>query len=371
MKQLLSFFLAMAMIAPGAAETIEAGRVSLPVEDRSTGQRTEALTEGLLRVLVRLTGMRDPAGSPEVAALLEADPSRWVLQYSYQERGPEATKEQSPDSGDTAEAAPELPLLISASYDVSGLSTRLADAGAPVWGTERPSVLLWIVDQGAARGEFIGRDDRGELVEVLRRTAADRGLPVLLPQLDGDDRRRIRPADVRGLFDEPVMEASRRYDSHLVATAVLYRGSEPHLRWRLFEQQQQVRDGDIAEGTPQELAAALVHRVTDYVADLYAVRGGTGHAVSLRIKQLSDLADWKKAHDHLAGLAGMQALHIERLEGTTVTFNGRFTGSLAQLDRLVRLQSAMRHCPPSAAPVEAGADGAGSARLEFCWGHDG
>lgn len=371
MKQLLSLLLAMAMIAPTVAGTIDAGRVSLPVEDRSAGQRTEALTEGLRQVLVRLTGMRDPESSPAVAALLEADPSRWVLQYSYQERDPDVTKDQSPGGEAGGEAEREPPLLLGASYDVSGLSARLAEAGAPVWGTGRPSVLLWIVDQGAARGEFIGRDDRGEVVEVLLRTAGDRGLPLLLPQLDGDDRSRVRPADVRGLFDEPVMEASRRYDSRLVVTAVLYRGSEPHLRWRLFEQQEQVRDGDIVDGTPQELAAALVHRVTDYVAGLYAVRGGTGKSVSLRIRQLSDLADWKTARDHLAGLAGMQALHIERLEGTVVTFNGRFTGSLEQLDRLVRLQPAMRHCPPSAEPVQAEEEPGSPARLEFCWGHDG
>lgn len=379
MKQLPFLLVVIALATPLAAGAFEPGKVTLPVADRTADERAEVLADGLRRVLIRLTGMRHPEDSPSVAALLEADPARWVLQYSYVAPASSGGPEES-DKNVENQAGDEPAMLLSARFDVAGLSERLAEVGAPVWGTERPSVLLWVVEQGPGRGEFLGRDDRGEEIDVLRETAADRGLPIILPRLDGTDRGHVRPADVRGLFDDPVMEASQRYEAGLVATAVLYRGSAPHLRWRIFEQGRQVRQGDIARaGGETALLAELVHRLADYVAGLYAVRSGSGRAVTLRIRELSDLADWKAAHDHLTGLAGMQALHVQQLEGTTATFSGRFAGNPEQLDRLIRLQPALRGCPDVAAPAmapalaaEAGEIGdEAPAQLEFCWDHDG
>lgn len=379
MKQLPFLLVVIVLATPLAAGAFEPGKVTLPVADRTAGERAEVLADGLRRVLIRLTGMRHPEDSPSVAALLEADPARWVRQYRYARPASSRASGQAGENG-KGETDDGPALLLSASFDVAGLSQRLAEAGAPVWGTERPPVLLWVVDQGPGRGEFLGRDDRGDEVDALRETAGDRGLPIMLPRLDGTDRGRVRPADVRGLFDDPVMEASRPYDAGLVATAVLYRGNAPHLRWRIFEQGRQVRQGDIAgAGGATALLTELVHRLADYVADLYAVRSGSGRAVTLRIKELSDLADWKAARDHLAGLAGMQALHVQQLEGTTATFRGHFAGNPEQLDRLIRLQPALRACPDVAAPTMAPSSAAEAgqagderpAQLEFCWDHDG
>lgn len=369
MKQLLSLLFLLALALPVGADVTAPGEVSLEVADRGAGARSEALSEGLRRVLVRLTGMREPQQSAQLSALLEADPSRWVLQYSYQEMQEDGGSEQGREDED----APSLTLA--ASFDVPGLSRRLARLGAPVWGTQRPAVLFWLVEQGVGRGEFIGREDRGDSAQELRRTARERGLPVTLPELDGTDRGRVRPADVRGRFDEPVLEASERYGNALVVTAVLYDGSSPRLRWRLFEQGRQQREGEITEGSRKDMLAGLVHGISDYVAELYAVRGGQGRQMRLRIRELSELADWKTARDHLAGLAGMEALHVDRLDGATATFIGRFSGSRAQLERLARLLPDLRDCPremgPPADPSgeEVAEDGPDAENeLEFCWG---
>lgn len=379
MKLLLFLTFTLFATTGSAAVVRDLGKVSIKVVDRSADTRTEALSEGLEQVLTRLTGLRHPKDAPGPAAILASEPSRWVLQYSYEKLEPE--EETAPEQLTGEGEAAETPTLrLSAAFDVDALSQRLGESAAPVWGRQRPAVLFWVVEQGPAHGRFLSRDDEGPATDALRETGEARGLPVLLPSLDGEDRRNLRPADVRGRFDGPVLEASQRYGTGLVVTAVLYQGSEPHLRWRLLDGGEEVQSGDLRDGEATHLLSELVHRVTGHVADLYAVRGNAGSEVRLRVHELSDLQDWKTARDYLHGLAGMQALHIESLEATTVTFAGRFSGEIKKLERLVELQPALGSCPALGTDVRSEPlSGPGSATetddvasprvLEFCWSH--
>lgn len=390
----LVLVLCLAPLLAGAEEQSkpELGDVELTVPDRTSGERRQALSEGLDRVLVRLTGFRKPSELSSLAPVRADDPARWVTQYRYEDKKSEG-KSGDPGGG--------LGLVLKARFDISGLFERLGELDAPVWDQNRPAVLLWLVVQEPTGGDIVGRDSDHPARALLEKAARRRGLPVVLPRMDDTDRDTIRAAEIRGQFDEPVRKASRRYDTPLVATAVLYTGKNPRLRWRLLDDGRKETSGNRqVEGMAAGLNA-WVDAVTRHLVELYAVRGSEERSIRIRVRQLDRLQDWNRLHRHLLGLAGMRSVQLRHLEGATATFDTRFAGPPAKLERLAKLQPGLGSCGDKgtlvAATAQAGsasrrAEGAtrgpdGDAgqqsrrpprtepfRLEFCWrgaGDDG
>ena len=103
------------------------------VDGRGDSERQQALQQGLRDMLVRLSGKQQVLDQPVTEQAL-AQLDRWVTRYDY--------------DGDN--------LVVR--YDTRGLMDFMASEGASVWGFPRPQVLIWLVDQGAGRGELVAGD---------------------------------------------------------------------------------------------------------------------------------------------------------------------------------------------------------------------
>ena len=248
--------LVMVLLAATPAWASEAGQVSVPLrgeQPRGDEARQAALRQGLETVITRLTGRDRVADLPGVAEALDA-PQRWLSRYSYQ---------------------PGEPPRLSAVFDDRALTHYLADRGAPVWGGSQPPVLVWLVTEGTGRGDLVTAGD--PLAERLADVAARRGVTLVLPEWDQRDRDTVTVADVRGQFDGPLLQASRRYDTDWVATGVLYDGAATTLNWRLLEGGEAVAgERARAEGTDAALDA-FIAALSDQMAERYAV-GGSDNA---------------------------------------------------------------------------------------------
>ena len=377
MKLLRSFVLlvlALPALAASAPDP-ELGRVEVSVPDRSAGARRNALREGLDQVLIRLTGDADPSQLASLDTVRSGNPARWVSQYSYREVDAEGQQRSSGDE--------EKGLQLQARFDVSGLLERLGELNAPVWDENRPAVLVWLVVQEPTSGELLARDSEHRVRALLEEAARRRGLPIVLPRMDTEDRSVIQAADIRGRFDEPVREASARYETPLVATAVLYTGDSPRLRWRLLDGGEERTGNTLTTPRLEEGLRDWVNRVTDYLVELYAVRGAREREIDIRVQHLTELRDWNQLQTFLGGLAGMRSIQLRHLQGDTAEFRARFAGPATKLERLGKLQPGLESCEDdralaavSARPGDAGesmneeADPAPeqmSSTLEFCW----
>jgi hypothetical protein len=357
-----------------AQPRVELGRVELTVPDRTASARRDALREGLDRVLIRLTGLTDPAQRASLDRLRSGDPARWVSQYSYRDADEEKPRQGSQEG----EAKPRL----RARFDVSGLLDELGQRNAPVWDENRPALLVWLVVQEPTSGELVARGSDHRVRALLEEAARRRGLPIVWPRMDSEDRSVIQPADIRGRFDQPVQQASARYDAPLVATAVLYRSDSPRLRWRLLDSGQERTGSTLTMTGLEEGLRNWVSRVTDYLVDLYAVRGQKAGTINLRVRGLSQLQHWNRLQDFLRGLAGMRSVQLRQLEGETAVFRARFAGPATKLERLAKLEPALGSCQDdralaavSASSDETPSTSAGGATpavkpestVEFCW----
>ncbi|RRQ21214.1 DUF2066 domain-containing protein [Thiohalobacter thiocyanaticus] len=134
--------------------------VQVPVAERSDAARAEALRQAMTRLLVRVTGERDAARLVGIEALL-AQPEQYVQQFHYLDAG-------APGSG---------ALELKVRFDGSAVERVLREQGLPVWGRERPPLLLWLAVGGEQR-RLIAADSEHPLPKMAVRVGArQRGLP--------------------------------------------------------------------------------------------------------------------------------------------------------------------------------------------------
>ena len=295
-----------------------------------------AFAEALAKVVVKVTGQR--AG--EVAASLPAlgDPAALVQQY----------RNVASDR-------------LSVGFDALALRRALDAAGLPVWGAERPATLVWLaVDAGrgqrsvlaAAEDEMTG-PDQGDAAATAARTllmdaAAARGLPLVLPLVDGEDLQLVNFADLWGDFTDPVLEASRRYraDAVLIGRA---RGANPEtarVRWSLLTGNERIDwNGGVASG-PDQAAELLAARL--------AAGPGTARALLVAIDGIDSLANYGKVTQYLSALSSVDACEVVEVAGDRVLYKLRVRGDADQLMRVIALRRLL--LPVDPVPGGAAAD---------------
>ena len=324
------------------------GDVRVAVTDRTPEVRQQAIAAGLDQVLVRLTGDKNGAAEPGLERI-RRDSSRWIQQFSYESSDSDA-----------------LELLVR--FDVPILLRQLEQAAVPVWTTTRPETLFWLVVQRSAGGEILadGSDDLAAL--ALREASGQRGLPIRLPLMDGEDQGRIRAADIRGSFDEVLRRAANRYQSPYNVSAVLYPGATVQLRWRLLYQGRLQETGDISSASEAQAVAELIDQITARIAPLYTVRAGQARPYMLQVEGVTSLQDWHAVTTHIRSLAGIRDVNVATLAGSNLALALSFSGDPQQIRALLALEPRLSEC--AVQPTEAMQVDATDAPLRFCWQGD-
>ncbi len=370
---MLALMLAAIPAVPANAALVEdlyAAEVPLQVRDPQAVE--EAFVRALDQVLERVTGRRAVAEQPEAAALRRRARSL-VQQWSYTRQG------------------------LWAMFDAALLGRELRAAGLPQWGAERPLLLAWVaIDEesqpafvlaaGQAEDETDIADDdilsdeamvppvdEQALREVLDQVSGQRGLPLILPQMDAAEQRLVTPerlcgsgfssepragaqAAVRaarardaagsqreepaGDFAEALGDitgdvawqvAVRRYsaDAILIGCARLL-GERMIIDWtlQLAEGEGRRWRGDLGDGP---------HGAADVLARALAPVAGDSGRQALRIGGIASLADYAKVMRHLETLSLIDAVDIEQVHGDTVHLSVRTRADAEQLRRALMI----------------------------------
>lgn len=275
------------------------------------GSRDAAFRAALVQVLVRMTGRRDVGARPEVSPLLDN-----AAAYAQQFRQP-------------------APNRLWAAFDGAALEKELARLGLPVWGAERPSTLLWIaVDARGGRRFVVASIEEFEEEEAIRtdvlEAAERRGLPIVFPLMDAEDRAKASFAEVWGGFEDSILEASERYGVDAILVGRLNADDLGHGRWMLYAADGVERwSGGIAES---------VERLADLFAARFAVvTSGETRAVRLAVSGVESIEDYGRISRFLGSLTAVESLGVETVDGDQVVFQVALRGEPASLDEAVRL----------------------------------
>jgi len=273
-------------------------------------------------VLVRVTGTTTAADSEELAILFP-NPARYVRQYRP---GPDNT------------------LIVS--LDGSTIERNLRQAGATVWGSDRPLTIIWLaIDWGLGDREIVAAGDperaagdsrsidRNRLLrERVQTVATMRGLPIVFPLLDAEDLQGIGFIDIWGGFDDPLLEASARYeaDSILVGRIRPNEMQPPRWTWYVGEQ----RFG--WPGEPEE----AINQLADALAARDAIRGDAeSEVIELTISGIDSVVSYGRVQQYMENLRIVDKLAIWSAQPDRITYEIELQGGAERLNNVLSLSN--------------------------------
>ena len=302
-----------------------------PVATGEEADRAKGFRAALAEVLVRMTGKTDTARRPEAREILTRA-GDFVEQFRYMDSGME-----------------EPAYLIWVRFDGPALEEAVSQAGLPVWRRERPAVLVWMAVTGSGGDRrLLGESDVGGAAGTLRQTATRRGVPVVLPLLDLEDRKHVSVADVTGGFDDNVREASVRYRPDAVWIGHARGGRDGYWKidWRLYLGSE-VLDWR-SEGTSLEAAVARGSEgLADRLGARFAVldRSQSPDRVVLDVEGVNDMRDHARLQHYLSGVGRVSVFRPWRIEPGRAAWLLQLRGTADDLVSEISLGAVLAELP--------------------------
>ncbi len=324
-------------------------RAEVEVVGKGEEARDEGFRKALERVIVRVAGRDDVLDDDELEAML-ADPARFVQQFQYTpierddaDSGAEEPTDGASDADGDAASADEPPThRLQVTFAGSRVDQALDEGGVTVWGRQRPEILVWLAVDDGERRYIVSADGETRVQDQLAGAAKRRGLPLLLPLMDTDDRRLVDFVDIKGGFFDAVREASARYRAeNLLIGYIERRGTDWTGQWHLLG----VGDRRTWRDTSSARAAVLeagVAGTTRRIAAAFAGRAGEIQPVHLRVRGVADLTAYASISSYLEGLARVDSAAVDRLGPTEAVFRVEVQGQIAQLERAITLGGTLR-----------------------------
>ena len=292
---------ALALGASGPVAAVDIGDL-YQVSVASSGlARADVFRQGMSDVLVRVTGRRDAAELPELAALIDGS-SRYVSSYRRAAAGR---------------------LLLS--FDGDAIEDAVTAAGLPFWGPDRPLTLIWLaVDHGGGQRDLVTARSAAAERRALEQVAATRGLPVVFPA--GSDESRARLEQVWAGDNGQLAAAASSYGASgvLVGRATSTGAGTYSVDWSFVGAGASAqRRGDLEEG---------VHLATDRFASLYASAGaGRRSELEVAVAGLDTVSHYADATHYLEALPVVREVTVDEIGPDTVRFRVIVRGDIAAL----------------------------------------
>ncbi|WP_455200378.1 DUF2066 domain-containing protein [Kaarinaea lacus] len=300
------------------------------VPNQSKSHRSEAMKTALIEVLAKVSGRPDVGTLPEMASALEK-PANYVQQYRYR---------KIPENSYLSTEAAQGSQLIWMQFDVRAVNKLLQKNNLPVWGRTRPSTLIWLaVEQDGAR-YMIGSNSQEEIRYALENETRRRGVAMVLPLLDLEDQQKLTFADVWNNNQEPVFQASMRYQAEaiLVGRISLSANDNWQGRWVLYEGGQGLSWN--TQGTfVNQLLDAGVLGTLEILGSKYAqVYDGTTPGVfDVAVVDIKSLDQFARVTKYLKSLEQVKGVYPTHVDDTSVTYRLDIRGNSKGLIQTIGL----------------------------------
>ncbi len=305
------------LLSAPRASAVEVGGLytaQVALRPQASNPQRAAYADALKAVLVRITGQEGAAEDEDLAALFPSA-DRYVQQFR---RGPDDT------------------LIVT--LDGNAIENLLRSASYPVWGNDRPLTLIWLaVDRGVDGRSIISADETdvgmlnpgtaaadGELRDRILDAAERRGLPVLFPLMDTEDRQAVTFSDIWGGFDDALLRASRRYGAASILVGRIRGDDFLDNRWTYFFGNEQI--------TWTAGADTAVNLLADELASQFAYAGNAPiESVALNVTGVDSVAAYGAIQRLLTGLTVIESFQIETVAGNEVRYSIDVQGGTERL----------------------------------------
>ena len=314
----------------------------IPVTNDGEAERNRAFREAFAAVVVKVSG--DPRWLENLAierAIAQAQ--NYVEATSYISESIQLPLEDNtlPLDSDEEQFYTAEQRIISVNFAAALINELLEDAGIPVWDDNRPSVLVWMVLQNSAGDrEFLTADSNPEIVQVMQDFAAARGLPIIFPVLDYEDRKTLSENVAWNLDEAVISSASERYGADSILAGRLHFTASGELvgLWQFRFQE----ETDVFDGFDSELKSYLydpLNRITTQLAGYFAILPESidGDTVRLRIDGIKNLNDYSSLLNYVENLGLVATVTTAEVDRERIEWQLSLVGDTRQLYEQIAL----------------------------------
>lgn len=310
-----------------------------PVPDQSAKARKAAFSRDLAQVFVKVSGNSDVAQVSALAPVLDRA-AKLVVEYRYR------TVPIGQGGGQK----------LWAHFDSKAVDKALAQAGQGTWGPDRPTVVAWVLDANS----IVADNPNDPVVAAMRKSASQRGVPLVLPLMDLTDQKAVSGFDIRTLYLPALQAASTRYGARAMLVGdieTVDRGVNS--RWTLVFGHS-TAPYQLTAATPQAAGAKAVAQAATLLAQQLAYVGGTGGSghVMVVVAGVRSLADLTRVERLFSGVPGVSTATLAALRGRVVRFRVGYAGAPNDLAQALTVSSAFTqatHPDTTLAPTAASA----------------
>ena len=327
------------------------------VANESDAERNRAFREALEAVLLKVTGDRRWLRAPVIQQAI-SNAQSYVEAISYSSEATEVSADaidleqgeeifSDPQENDVAgldnSQTREIreTRYIDVNFTQSLLDDLLASADIPVWDSNRPSVLVWMALQNnEGERRMLTADNNPEIITFMQKFAAERGLPIIFPVLDFEDRRALTEDAVWALDEGIIRRASERYGADSVLSGRLHFTISGELvgLWQFIFQGQV----EVFDGFDEELESYLVEpldRITNQLASHFALVPETTNQqiVRIQVEGIRDLSEYSALLNYVSGLGLVESVTTTAFEGQLLELQLGLLGNTQQLYELIAL----------------------------------
>jgi hypothetical protein len=348
-----------------ALEVNDLYQASVVVDSQARDQRKQAIKSALKGVFLKVGGKKTVL-SHEVLIKATKRANRYVSQYRYQRKDDQ--------------------LSIVVSFNEDQINQLFEQANLALWGSLRPQVLLWLVDEQGASRTIVSSTADSIIPESINDFSVQRGLPIIMPLMDLTDNEQVFVSDFWQYFPEQVQQASSRYfadtvvvmrlsdstlipevnsiadsemsdnisnlnsDSQVVSLAPLdnsvcdllceqQKTEIPRvLDWRVYTQ------GVIYTQRYEGLdKVSLINQglsdITALIYQSYALLASAEHDFIIDVRNVTSLREDSKLFNFLSDLSGVKTVTLTQAQGDARRFNLALTGSRASLLASLKLNN--------------------------------
>lgn len=347
-------------IFAAARQSVDLYNTSVLLLDQSAGVRRQAAIKGLSTVVVKASGRRDSLHNATIAqALKEAE--TYLYEFSY------ASSSRTLKVAGVDRKAVKLLMR----FSPGPVEKLLRDAGVPLWQASRPDVVVWVASTKGTQQRFISPSSLTG--QAFKTSARRRGLPLVSPVLDLDDRRALSVSRLWAGDSESIIKASLRYQADAILAGRLRPadGRQWRGQFTLYYQGQE-KLFSASGASSARVATAIVEQVSNYFASTFSVAtntaGRSAQSTVLTVNNVDDFGVYAQLLRYLERLKMTRSVSLSSVDGNRLTLALEFDGSIDLLMKTLALDKRLRPVDVtqqwSSVPLSAGS---GQNPLQFEW----
>ncbi len=331
LRYLLKYFVVIPFlfhcISLSAGEVKDLYSAKVLVASQGKTHRTQALRSAMQAVLLKVGGHNSVLSNAKIKSQLRRVNS-FVSLYSYETIGDKT--------------------YLQVSFQATKINDLFVAANLPIWGSLRPQVIVWFVNEQGLSRQIIAESSLTEFPQIIENFASQRGLPVVLPLVDLDDLNQISAADIWGRFLEPIDSASQRYLADVIITVRLSNSSLLPtelvdnncqllcqqvylLDWSIItpvnDDLQQQFSRQYQGGEPKELLVSALSDITKQLYDTYALATDSTKQYLIDVTNIDSLRTYVEVNQFLQSLTSVRSVTLVSANASQRRFSLSLLGS--------------------------------------------